>query len=81
MKEEENKMATNGEMLNKQDIADVLITIENEVQRGRRCIVNILSNSFNALYRIERKCSGKCEECILKWLDEPAVILPMKDEG
>lgn len=74
-------MPTNREMLNKRDIADILIILE-ESRRNHKCVINGLTDPRNdALYAITRKCGRSCEECILKWLDEPAVVLPMKEEG
>lgn len=73
-------MPTNREMLNNRDIADILITFEHS-RRDHHCVVNGLIKQEDALYTLNRKCSRSCEECILKWLDEPAVVLPMKEEG
>lgn len=73
-------MVTNREVLNNQDITDVLITLGRTMRAGHRCVINILTNSTDALYRIERKCTGNCEKCINDWLDEPAVVLPMIKE-
>lgn len=72
-------MPTNREMLNKRDITDILITLEHS-RRDRHCVVNGLIESEDALYTLNRKCGRTCEECILKWLEEPAVELPMKEE-
>lgn len=72
-------MPTNREMLNKLDIADILITLEHS-RRDHKCVVNGLIDSQDALYTINRKCSRSCEECINNWLDEPAVVLPVKKE-
>lgn len=72
-------MATNREILNNRDIADILTTLEHS-RRNHRCVINGLIDSQDALYTIERKCTGNCEKCINDWLDEPAVILPIKEE-
>lgn len=72
-------MATNREILNERDIADILIALEHS-RRNHHCVVNGLIASENALYTINRKCARSCEECINNWLNEPAVILPIKKE-
>lgn len=72
-------MLTNREMLNNQDIADVLITLEHS-RRDHKCVINSLIDSLDALYTINRRCARSCEECINNWLDEPAVVLPVKKE-
>lgn len=72
-------MATNREVLNNRDIADILMTLEHS-RRDHRCVVNGLIDSQDALYTIDRKCGKTCEKCINDWLDEPAVVLPIKKE-
>lgn len=49
-------MLTNREVLNNQDIAKILTTSEKGIQRNYRCVINILNESSNSKYNIERKC-------------------------
>lgn len=71
-------MPTNREVLNNQDIANLLITIEDGMQRGCRCVINVLNESSNATYNVYRKCGKNCADCIKDWLDEEALALPIR---
>lgn len=46
-------MHTNSEILNKPDIADILITLESSRRRDK-CVINSLIGSSDALYTINR---------------------------
>lgn len=71
-------MSTNREVLNNQDIAELLITIEDGMRRGCICVINVLNESSSAVYNVERKCVKNCAGCIKDWLDEEALVLPAR---
>lgn len=71
-------MPTNREVLAKTDLAELLITIEDGMQRSCRCVINVLNESSNATYNVYRKCGKNCADCIKAWLDEQALILPSR---
>lgn len=70
-------MPTNREVLNNQDISELLIVIEDGMQRGCRCVINVLNESSNMKYNVYRKCVKNCAGCIKDWLDEAALVLPI----
>lgn len=73
-------MPTNREILNNQDIAKILTTLEDGIKRNYRCVINILNESSNSKYNIERKCVKNCAGCINDWLDEEAIVLPTRGD-